>query len=81
MLTLKKRNELTIEQAGKLDENAELYWLFELQASMAIINDVEHLPIRNFKQSMKLTTLRGINQTTNFADLPVVYESALISLG
>lgn len=80
-LTLKKRNELTIEQAGRLDENGELYWLFELQASMSISNDVEHLPIRNFKQSMKLTTLRGINQTKNFSDLPIVYESALISLG
>jgi hypothetical protein len=76
-LTLKKRSELTIEQAGKLDGSDELYWLFELQPAMALSGAVDQMPRRNFPQSMKLTTLRGLNQTTGFAELPIVYKNAI----
>jgi uncharacterized protein len=76
-LTLKKRHELTIEQAGKLDGSNELYWLFELEPSMLLSETIEHLPIQNFRHSMKLTTLRALNQTSNFAELETVYENAI----
>jgi len=77
-LTLKKRHELTVVQAGKLDDSDALYWLFELQPSMLLGEAIEHLPIQNFRHSMKLTTLRELNQASNFADLDTVYKNAFL---
>ncbi len=77
-ITLKPRHRLTVEQAGRLSDDTKNYYLFELGKPLTLkdtINQVPHRPIRN---SMKLTTLNQIQQTTRFSELQKVYDDALI---
>lgn len=77
-ITLIARNAITDSQAGKRSNSEELYYLFELDKPLSLKDPISKVPLRNFKDAMKLTTLAHLQQTDKFNTLKQVYEDALI---
>ena len=77
-VTLKPRSTLTIEQAGTGSDSAMPYYLFELGKPLTLKDSIDNVPHGPFKNSMKLTTLNYLEQTTKFSELQHVYADALV---
>ena len=74
------RNTLTAEQAGNTSSSEDIYLLFELGKPLQLRDSVGEVPLRNFRSSMKLTTLNHIEEAKDFSVLKVVYPEGLSSL-
>ncbi|PYE39807.1 DUF2357 domain-containing protein [Psychrobacter fozii] len=72
------RSVITAEQAGKSANDTKLYYLFKLGKPLTIKDKIDNVPLRDFKNSMKLTTLEHLQQAANFSGLQTVYQQALI---
>ena len=72
------RSVITAEQAGKSANDTKLYYLFKLGKPLTIRDKIDNVPLRDFKNSMKLTTLEHLQQAANFSGLQTVYQQALI---
>ncbi|WP_373082405.1 hypothetical protein [Zhongshania sp.] len=77
-VTILPRRSITAEQAGKAVCSSELYYLFQLDRPLTLQMAVTHVPVRNFGNSMKLTTLSRLERVTKFADVEKVYEEATV---
>ena len=77
-LSLIPREKMTIEQAGSLSKNSKLYYLFELGKPLTLKDPIDNVPLRSFRQAMKLTTLEHLQQAEKFDDITQVYENALV---
>lgn len=75
---LQPRNQLTIEQSGKISKNTELYYLFELGVPLQLQKSVDAVPHRPTLNSMKLTTLSQLEKARVFREVENVYSEALI---
>lgn len=71
------RDVLTEEQAGKISDSTDLYYLFELGKPLQLHTPVTHVPHRPMKNSMKLTTLTRLDCVTKFTEIEKVYEEAM----
>ncbi|MBH0064411.1 DUF2357 domain-containing protein [Psychrobacter sp. SZ93C1] len=72
------RSVITAEQSGKSTNDTKLYYLFKLGKPLTIRDKIDNVPLRDFKNSMKLTTLEHLQQAANFSGLQTVYQQALI---
>lgn len=72
----KLRSELTEEHAGSIRNSDELYYLFELLPALSLDAAVEHMPIRNFTDSMKLCTLVTLQKEKDFRKFLTLYAEA-----
>ena len=70
---LMPRNKITKEQAGKHNDSVELYYLFELGQPLLLMEKITHVPHRQIRNSMKLTTLEYLTTVNQFSDLKCVY--------
>ena len=77
-VTLVPRRAITPEQAGKSSNDAKLYYLFKLGKPLTLRDKIDNVPLRDFKNSMKLTTLEHLQQAANFSKIQTVYQQALI---
>jgi hypothetical protein len=69
------RSSITAGQAGKAKGSSELYYLFQLGRPLKLQTPVNHVPLRNFSHSMKLTTLNLLENAKTFAEIKNVYET------
>ncbi|MCQ8233999.1 hypothetical protein [Pectobacterium carotovorum] len=72
-----KRNELTVEHAGKLSVDTYNCILFELGKPLSLNTPIENVPHRPIRNSMKLTTLSALEEVQQFNMVKEVYEEAL----
>ncbi|MGP9491862.1 DUF2357 domain-containing protein [Psychrobacter sp. AOP7-B1-24] len=77
-VTLVPRRSITAEQSGKSSKDTKPYYLFRLGKPLTIRDTVDNVPLRDFKNSMKLTTLEHLQQAASFDELQTVYQQALI---
>lgn len=75
-----KRNELDVEQAGKLSVDTYDCILFELGKPLTLSTPIENVPHRPIRNSMKLTTLSALEEAQQFNTVKEVYEEALTVL-
>jgi predicted component of viral defense system (DUF524 family) len=78
-VSIKKRRELTLEQTGLPAKNNKEYWLLELGTPFKLRDMVTNVPSANFIESIKLTNLIGLTETSDFNALPTVYNALTIS--
>ncbi|MFJ5505982.1 DUF2357 domain-containing protein [Pectobacterium carotovorum] len=72
-----KRNELTVEHAGKLSTDSYDCILFELGKPLTLNTPIENVPHRPIRHSMKLTTLSALEAVQQFNSVKDVYKEAL----
>lgn len=77
-VTLSPRYKINKEQAGKKSNSDLPYYLFELGKPLTLKNAICNVSYDRFKNSMKLTTLNYLQETSDFSDLGQVYEDALV---
>jgi len=77
-ITLSPRYKINKEQAGKDSKSDLPYYLFELGKPLTLKDAIYNVPHRPFKNSMKLTTLTHLQETSVFSALGHVYEDALV---
>jgi hypothetical protein len=75
---LSPRHKINKEQAGKDSKSDLPYYLFELGKPLTLKDAIYNVPHRPFKNSMKLTTLTHLQETSVFSALGHVYEDALV---
>lgn len=77
---LKQRNAITETQAGvmvsQVGENN--YWLFELGELFALPYTLINPSVSGFRQSLKLTTLEMMHETSDFDALERVYSNCVV---
>ena len=76
-ITLTARSAITEIQAGKRSNSKALYYLFELDKPLSLRDSINKVPLRKFKDAMKLTTLAHLQRADEFDDITQVYQSAL----
>ncbi len=76
-VTLIARSAITEIQAGKRSNSKALYYLFELDKPLSLKDSINKVPLRKFKDAMKLTTLAHLQRADEFDDITQVYQSAL----
>ena len=72
-VTLIPRNKITKEQAGKDSDSTQIYYLFELGQPLLLMEKITHVPHRQIRNCMKLTTLEYLTAVNQFSDLKCVY--------
>ncbi|URG48898.1 restriction endonuclease-like protein [Pectobacterium quasiaquaticum] len=72
-----KRNELDVEQTGKLSVDTYDCILFELGKPLMLKTPIENVPHRPIRNSMKLTTLNALEAARQFNSVKEVYKEAL----
>src|SRR5690606_24205363 len=72
-VTLIPRNKITKEQAGKDSDSTKIYYLFELGQPLLLMEKITHVPHRQIRNCMKLTTLEYLTAVNQFSDLKCVY--------
>jgi hypothetical protein len=72
-----KRNELDVEQTGKLSVDTYDCILFELGKPLMLKTPIENVPHRPIRNSMKLTTLNALEAARQFNSVNEVYKEAL----
>ncbi len=77
-ISLLPRNKLSLEQTGKLSDTTEEYYLFELGKPLQLQKNIEAVPHRPTRNSMRLTTLEQLEKARVFSELGRVYQEALI---
>lgn len=77
-LHLVPRYQITSAQAGSTSTSKQPYYLFELGSPLTLQYPINQVPHRPFKNTMKLTTLNFLQETTVFNSLKQVYQDALI---
>ncbi|MDY4379342.1 restriction endonuclease-like protein [Pectobacterium brasiliense] len=75
-----KRNELDVEQTGKLSVDTYDCILFELGKPLMLKTPIENVPHRPIRNSMKLTTLNALEAARQFNSVKEVYKEALTVL-
>ncbi|MDY0189574.1 MAG: hypothetical protein RBR22_02465 [Desulfuromonas sp.] len=73
-VSLLPRKKITENQAGIKSESDELYYLFKLGKPLTLQQSVNRVPLRNFSQSMKLTTLSQLENVIEFSKVNEVYK-------
>lgn len=68
-VTILPRCSIAAEQAGKVVDSFELYYLFQLGRPLTLQMAVTHVPLRNLSHSMRLTTLTRLESVTKFAEV------------
>lgn len=67
------RKELTVEQAGSLSNKDDMYWLLELGKAFKLETPVSGFSRRDFKSSMRLTTLGELSSAKPFGEVADLY--------
>lgn len=73
----KPRSTLSVEQAGKINESDELYWLFELDKAIAFEQNIQIPADYSFTQTLKLTTMDKLNSVNDLSLVSEVYEGVI----
>lgn len=75
---IKKRSQITFEQAGKASSNVEEYYLFQLGSPLKLNQPIHNVPHDDsFMDSVKLSTLKQLTATRSFDDLERVYPDTV----
>lgn len=78
-VTLVKRSQITVEQAGKSSDSEELYYLFHLGAALTLSKPIYGVPHRPIINSLRFTTLNRLEKANRFYEVDRVYTEALAS--
>lgn len=73
----KPRSTLSVEQAGKINESDELYWLFELDKAIAFEQNIQIPADYSFTQTLRLTTMDKLNSVNDLSLVSEVYEGVI----
>jgi len=76
-VNIKRRCDISEEQSGKVSNSSDLYYLFELGACLSLSEEVQGMPIRQFRPALKLTRLNTIYKNRHFSDLPNIYTEII----
>lgn len=71
------RNKIDSSITGKESDSDELYILFELGKSFSLKTQVMFQPDGTFRHSIKLTTMKQLEQVTQLTDAQAVYEDII----
>lgn len=75
---VKKRSELSLEQAGATSTSGSLYYLFCLGEPVLLSTPVRDVPRARFQASMRLCTLSALQDAQRFDEIVPVYDGVLI---
>ncbi|MFK5949143.1 MAG: DUF2357 domain-containing protein [Methylococcales bacterium] len=75
-ISLVSRNELTIEQAGRLSASEDDYWLFELGKPFSLSQKIRGFPPR--RHYIKLVLASELDNKSDYSSLEPVYKNVLI---
>ncbi|WAT00546.1 restriction endonuclease-like protein [Rouxiella chamberiensis] len=78
-VTLVRRSQITVEQAGKSSDSEELYYLFHLGAALTLSKPILGVPHRPILNSLRFTTLTRLQKAHRFNEVEAIYREALIS--
>ena len=72
------RNTIDVVITGKESHSDELYILFELGQPFSLMSTVLFQPDGTFRNSIKLTTMRQLEQVTELNSVQFVYQEAMV---
>lgn len=72
------RSKIDVAISGKKSDSDELYILFELGKSFSLKSPVIFQPNGTFRHSIKLTTMKQLEQVTKLTDAQAVYEETIV---
>ena len=72
------RSEIDVAITGKDSDSDQLYILFELGKAFSLRSTVLFQPDKTFRHSIKITTMRHLEQVAELADAQAVYQRAVL---
>lgn len=72
------RSKIDVAITGKDSDSDQLYILFELGKPFSLRSTVLFQPDKTFRHSIKLTTMRQLEQVAELADAQAVYQEAML---
>ena len=73
-----ERSEIDVAITGKDSDSDQLYILFELGKAFSLRSTVLFQPDKTFRHSIKITTMRHLEQVAELADAQAVYQGAVL---